>query len=216
MKKLKEVIRYGLPETNSSSSHSVVISRLDKSNIDKEKYLSFLPNEDGVINIPKSDIDFGDRGFAASNDSMIKLQLVISLLAQKSDTIQEFGKRLFWLKRILCNFTGASDVIFDGLTEFNDIYKSYFNLEGGAESQGYTYIIKDSLSNAFNEVDHQSYYSLFREILDNKDCMLDFIFNTDSWLFLGNDSLDMNERIEKTLREYRSNKKISFGMSNAI
>ena len=204
MKKIKEVIRDGLPETNSSSSHSVVISKLVKSDIDKERLLSFLPNENSIINIPKEiGVYFGNRGFAASNDSLVKLQLVISLLTKKTDSIQEFGKRLFWLKRILCNFTGATDVIFEGLVTLNDVYKTYYKRNEVVSADDHDYIIYEALEYAFGNVDHQSYQTLCRDILEDKDTVLDFIFNPDSWMFLGSDSIDMDKRIEDTLRNYK-------------
>ena len=79
MNKLKVVYREGLPETNSSSSHSVVITRSESKDIDK----NYIPiREDGTIVIPKYDgeiFDFGRSGFEAHNDFITKAVFVISL-----------------------------------------------------------------------------------------------------------------------------------------
>ena len=54
--KIRKVFRIGLPETNSSSSHSVTISMTN--NFQDPKVWNLYPNEDGIIHVPGS-ISFG-------------------------------------------------------------------------------------------------------------------------------------------------------------
>ena len=206
MIKLREVVRYGLPETNSSSSHSVVISKLENNKIN---CTALLPDKDGVIHIPPCDVYFGNCNFKSSNDSLIKLQLVISLLSNMSDSISSFGKKLSWIKEILCNFTGARDVVFEGISRFNEIYKnSIIEDKIDQDFRRYDYIIYESLGSAFGDVDHQSVDYLIDNIFENKHTILDFIFNPDSWLFLSSDCCDSAGLIEKVLSDYKGSTRL--------
>ena len=189
MKRLKKVIRSGLPETNSSSSHSVIISKMAKT--DEIDFLSLLPNEDGIIEIPKPVVDFGNTGFSSYNSPLVKLQLVLSLVATNAEDAVQLSKLLGWLKTLLCNFTGAKDVKFLGLEEYNydDDYTEY----------SYFW---ETIGVCFGSVDHQSRESLYNCIFEKNQVILDFIFNPDSWLFLGSDSYDIEALINKEVGEY--------------
>lgn len=187
MKSLKKVIRDGLPETNSSSSHSVIISKMAKTN---EIDFSLLPNDEGIIEIPKPAEEFGNTGFTSYNSPLVKLQIVLSLIATKAENAIHLSKLLGWLKVLLCNFTGAKDVKFLGLEELNYNY---------LYDHDYFWEILDS---CFGSVDHQSRESLCECIFDKNQVILDFIFNPDSWLFLGSDCYDTDFLINKKISEY--------------
>lgn len=187
MKRLKKVIRNGLPETNSSSSHSVIISKMAKT--DEIDFLSLLPNEDGIIEIPKPVVDFGNTGFSSYNSPLVKLQLVLSLIATNAEDAVQLCKLLGWLKVLLCNFTGAKEVKFLGLKEFDCEYEEY----------SYFW---ETAGSCFGSVDHQSRESLCNCIFEKNQVILDFIFNPDSWLFLGSDSYDTEALINKEVGEY--------------
>ena len=193
MRTFKRVIRDGLPETNSSSSHSIIINKLSKnSDVD---YLSLLPNKDGIIEIPKpTSIDFGNVGFSPINSPLAKLQLVVSLAATNANSLTELGKILGWLKVLLCNFTGAKDVRFLGLSDLHG-----FRVEDLEDSNYFWEYIEC----CFSLVDHQSRSDLQDCIFENKEIILDFIFNKDSWLFLSSDSCNNDSLIsEKLSKDY--------------
>ena len=190
MKRLKKVIRSGLPETNSSSSHSVIISKMAKT--DEIDFLSLLPNEDGIIEIPKPVVDFGNTGFSSYNSPLVKLQLVLSLVATNAEDAVQLSKLLGWLKVLLCNFTGAKEVKFLGLKEFDCEYGFY---------EEYSYFW-ETAGSCFGSVDHQSRESLCNCIFEKNQVILDFIFNPDSWLFLGSDCYDTEALINSEIGEY--------------
>lgn len=190
MKRLKKVIRSGLPETNSSSSHSVIISKMAKT--DEIDFLSLLPNEDGIIEIPKPIVEFGNTEFSSHNSPLVKLQLVLSLVATNADDAVQLSKLLGWLKTLLCNFTGAKDVRFLGLKEFDCKY-------GFDEEYSYFW---ETAGVCFGSVDHQSRESLYKCIFEKNQVILDFIFNPDSWLFLGSDCYDTETLINREVGVY--------------
>ena len=193
MKKLLEVRRIGLAETNSSSSHSVIINSIDR----KFDLKSLLPDENNIVRIPYLRVDFGNTNFQAFNNPVIKIQLVLSILGQFSEDLIDFGKKIFRLKRILCDFSGANDFIFEGLEH---LVKNY----NDTRKEGYEDSFYEVLDCTLSLVDHQSSRGLKINIFENKESVLNFIFNEDSWLFLSSDCCDNETLILNVLRKHYS------------
>lgn len=199
MNKLKVVYREGLPETNSSSSHSVVITRSESKDIDK----SYIPiREDGTIVIPRYDgeiFDFGRSSFEAHNDFITKTVFVISL----SIGCKPLTKFLKLLKETICSFTGAKDVIFEAIEEYNNQITRCLSSEDYIDyyNKDINWILSEHLDTSFGTVDHES-LDLRDEVFENKDTLKNFLFNPDSWLFLGSDGSDMEAEIKKVFQEY--------------
>lgn len=172
MKKVRIIKRDGLPETNSSSSHSVVI---DMSNYFPDSEVFSLPmDENNNIHIP-GNINFGWE-WEKYNDALTKIQYVCGIICDKNP------KKVKQLKEIVKNFTGANNVIFD----WEEDYKK--RIEAGEEPE--------DVWKAVPEIDHNS-SDIFCEITENKDTLKNFIFNPNSWLFLGNDNGGDSEQFFK-------------------
>ena len=73
-------------------------------------------------------------------------------------------KKLSTLSNLVCKFTGANGVKFTWVNSKTD--------DGG-----------------YPEIDHES-TCIFDHIVDNKDSLKNFLFNSKSWLFTGNDNSD--------------------------
>ena len=190
---IKKVIRFELPETNSSSSHSVIISELKNGNNNLEII-------DGVVYIPNpDDFEFSRTNFQAYNDTITKIVFTIAIY-NSTHELGELMKFLNNLRYIICSYTGASNVVFKAIDKFNSVSKRYKN-----EDDDFFEDLDDMLWEicdvAFGSVDHES-TDLVYEILDNKDSLKNFIFSEDSWLFLGSDGVDMEENILKTLKKH--------------
>ena len=87
-----------MPETNSSSSHAVIIGR---GNLVKD---SLKIDDDGIIRIP-GNVSFG-WDLEIFKDPLSKIQYAAGLLGRGS------SKRLNLLKSVIKNYTGAKDVEF--------------------------------------------------------------------------------------------------------
>lgn len=178
--KIKQVFRFELPETNSSSSHSVVINRYSISNITAED----VPvDENGNLVLPKGASFSSDRRFF--NDIKNKLLYVCGLIYSRY-SIEESEKKLKELAEAIKNFTGINDVIFEwvGCKEEKDdtCYGEY--------SHPY--------------IDHES-LDLADIVLSPKENMLNFIFNKKSWLIIEHDSDCTNLRdYDKTIEQVPS------------
>jgi hypothetical protein len=180
--KLKIVIR-NLPETNSSSSHSVVI---DGSTVDYNKdYWNFPIDDEGVIHIP--DASFG-REWDKFNTVLEKTQYACGLICRRTDG-EETMKKLEKVKDLIIEFTGAKDVQFDWFPEYYEgIMSQGKDLNGELK-----YYEEDTFG---PEIDHQS-VDLYYEVLESEDTLKNFIFNPKSWLFLGSDESDPSEGFYK-------------------
>lgn len=171
MKRIKKVIRTNFPETNSSSSHSVVICT-DKGSLvpfQNDKYSLHVRN-DGTLFIPGRGEDFGWE-YEKYNSIIEKLWYVCGIIFKYE---REYGrKKRKLLIDILKKYTGAKKVIF----EWEEKNRSAEN-----------YDPEDiySVSGA-PEIDHNS-SDIFQEIIESRDSIKNFIFNSRSWLFLGNDN----------------------------
>lgn len=205
--KFKTVFRNELPETNSSSSHSVVINQLSN-----KGYTEIELDENGVFIIPDgTNYDFGRSSFIATNELKDKIAFVIALGLDIGKPMKKFLKLL---KRTICLYTGAKDVVFDGIKSYNRMFKE--NLESGAFEDYYgsdiIWMMKDLQSSAFESVDHQS-RDISTDIFENSDSLKDFLFNQDSWLFLRDDSVGDSEIIKFLDNKYKT--EVSNGFSYA-
>lgn len=137
---MKKLIRNGVFETNSSSSHSISVA---KDNMDFVMD-TIYPDQNGVIKVFGEEFGWGWEKF---NDSMTKLAYVF----------QDQGSNCFdMIVEVVKEQTGALEVVFD-------------------EAGGY--------------IDHDG-CGTASEVCENKESLRQFIFNKNSWLFIGNDNSD--------------------------
>ena len=164
--KLKKVIRSGVLETNSSSSHSVCICSDPEvcKKGDKVWDLDFL--DDGSVYIPSPTICFG-RNLFKSNRCLMKIQYAYGLAFSVAP------RRQYEITELIKKVTGAKDV----KIEWVEKYKEELKKRKG--------ILREMYVDA-PEVDHQS-LDLFDEIFENEDTLREFIFNPKSWLYGGSD-----------------------------
>ena len=93
MKGFLEKLREDMPETNSSSSHAVVIGKGNRSGKD------LFVNKDGVVRIP-GNVDFGWE-VDTITDPLTKIQYAIGLLGGKNKL-----KKLKLLTDVIKEYTG--------------------------------------------------------------------------------------------------------------
>ena len=164
MKSIKVVKRIGLPQTNSSSDHSIIIcSDNTESNV-----FSFQPSDDGCYHVTGGR-DFGWE-WEKFNDVETKLTYTCAIIygePGKDDYDQEIQR----VKDVFKKFTGYPLVV-----DWDEEYDP--------EDEDSCYH-KPS-------VDHQS-SDIVYEIMETNETIKDFIFNPNSWLFLGNDNSDADE-----------------------
>jgi hypothetical protein len=135
---MKKIVRTGVFETNSSSSHSLSVAREDQEFV----YDTIYPDQNGVINVTGEEFGWG---WSKHNDSMTKLAYVFQD-AHESD--------YDLIKEVVMKQTGATEVNFD-------------------ENGGY--------------IDHDG-VGTTDDIRCNSEDLRNFIFNKNSWLFIGNDN----------------------------
>lgn len=182
MENIKVVIRKYLPETNSSSSHSVVIATGSVGQVDKyvtpgSPYWDLPMDKEGYIHIPSR--SFG-REWDKFNTVLSKVQYVCGLIIGTSMTEADSHPRLKELADILVSFSGAKGVIFDWLPAYyNHIQEIGDDIEE----------LKYWESPDGCEIDHQS-MDLADDILESTQTIKDFIFDPKSLLFLGSDESD--------------------------
>lgn len=135
---MKKIIRTGVFETNSSSTHSLSVAREDQEFVMETIY----PDQNGVINVLGQEFGWGwDR----YNDAMTKLAYAFQ---DSSDHDYDL------IKEVVMKQTGATEVNFD-------------------EGDGY--------------IDHDG-VGTTKDIRHNTEQLRNFIFNKNSWLFIGNDN----------------------------
>lgn len=160
-------IRFGLPETNSSSTHSLILSQraIKRS---KEEILDELGNfiKNGVLTVTGTSFGWEQEKY---NDTYTKIQYTAAQICAGQDpseytdcpeeTPRRYEKTLSYLGELIRDYLGLKKVVFEFLDE-NKIWP---------------------------EIDHQS-RDLYFEILESRESMLSFIFNDYSWLFTSNDN----------------------------
>ncbi len=138
-------IRQSVFETNSSSSHSITISNISDDGL---MDLSLIPDENG--NIVLNGGEFGWQ-WERFNDALTK-----------ANYCAVDGRNNELLREVICEQTGAKDVIFNFTTT-------------------------DYTSNNHSYIDHDS-EGVSYEAVSSKENLRQFIFNKTSWLFLGNNN----------------------------
>lgn len=185
MKNLKIVIRKDLPETNSSSSHSIVINTREVNNITPDGLLWDLKmDEDGFIHIPTTNSTFG-REYEKFNSVLKKIQYACGLIRG------EDYEKLSLLQELLVEFTGCKGVKFDWLGEYyKDLQEASIE---DIDKFGFDYYYEYGPA-----VDHQS-LELEYDVWENKEVLKNFIFNSNSWLYLGDDGGYLDLKTQKEL-----------------
>lgn len=172
---IKQKIRLNLPETNSSSSHSLVIGYNNnylKSRMDALKELEPYLNDNGILTVNSA--EFGWE-------------------CGKSNNIYE---KLQYLMAISCSYHGCG---WEEETE-NDrakVQKLLAKVEKIVKD--YTGIIGVEFETSGSSVDHQS-VDLYNDIVESTRSIKNFLFSSQSWVFLGNDNSG-DELGEKEMRD---------------
>lgn len=108
---MKQLIRKGVFETNSSSSHSIAIATEDKEFVLDTIY----PNQDGIIVINGD--EYGWEWFK-HNDAETKASYAAQSFVNDDDSLDI-------LKEVIMEQTGATEIIFSGLSEGYIDHESY-------------------------------------------------------------------------------------------
>ena len=174
---IREVIRAGgLIETNSSSSHALVICD-DVRSFAKPGDKEFdLDIRDGVLYVPAGK-DFGWE-YEKSNSCSVKLQYTCALFFNNYRPLHT-QKIATKLERLLKNFLGVTKVVFEWEEEYIEQMK-----EDGEKVR--TNFGEYCLS--CPTIDHQSVEDAQESILENNNSIINFIFNKKSWWYGGNDN----------------------------
>lgn len=169
---IKEVIRKNLPETNSSSSHSVVIS-LDPTGIIGETEWDLIIDKDGNLHIPEF-MSFG-REFFCTNSALTKLQyLSCHYIYGPFMDRGGISKKIHKFRSVLKNILGINNIIVEEYVEFCKGINS-----GELDASDIPYY-------EYPEVDHES-QDIFDEILESEETIKNFILNKNTWLYGGSD-----------------------------
>lgn len=163
---MNKIIREGVFETNSSSSHSISISNSDAI------YDSIYPNEDGIIELNGK--HFGWE-YLKYNDSLTKANYIFLYIR---DWCEEY-KQQEWnddLKKY-----EVVNIIPNKSEEFMELFSDIILKQTGA------YSLKTDTKDGY--IDHESVESRKLDYLfQDKELLRKFIFDKNSWLFLGNDN----------------------------
>ena len=172
-KRVKEVIREDLPETNSSSSHSVVISMKSENNLKREDW-NLNIDDDLVLHIPPFS-DFGRYSFC-SNSPLVKIQYLSCYFIDGFYTNRVLiSKLIYKFESVLKDILGIKSVSFDAAV---DIWTAMKKQE-----------LSEDYDIEFPKIDWQS-LDLKEEILESQETIRNFILNPDSWIYGGDDSCD--------------------------
>ena len=159
---IKRKIRLNLPETNSSSSHSLVIGYSNhlKSREDVLRELEPYIDDSGTLRVARAEFGWED---GKSNSVYCKLQYLMAISCSYygcgydeesfSDKVK-VQKLLGIVERLVKEYTGLKEVEFE--------------MDGSG-------------------VDHQS-VDLYTEIVETNSSIKQFLFSEQSWIFLGNDN----------------------------
>lgn len=186
-RKIKKVIRVGLPETNSSSSHSVSINLSNDLIMPGDPRFN-LKIRKGILYVP----EYKSTGSADSfgwetekyNDPKTKLQYVCGILCTDYESRSGLIK-IAKFKRLLRSILGVKDIKFEWDTKFSKDLKKYRDKhKNGYDEEDDSYPYRNC-----PEINHNS-HDIFEEIIESPETIKKFIFNPKSWLYLGNDNSD--------------------------
>lgn len=166
MKDIKITVRENLPETNSSSSHSVAI-RMDNQVWCKDP-LPVAP--DGYLYVKGE--DFG-REWDEFHGPLPKIQYAAALVAGSFEDLSR-------LEKVICSFTGIKGVIWTWIPEW---YESLIKYSSNPEELRWR--LADD-ERGFPEVDHES-RDLYLDIFESDETLKTFIFDLGTTLYLGAD-----------------------------
>lgn len=150
-------IRRGVFETNSSSSHSIVIDR------SCALYETIYPDDEGKIVLTGGQFGWG---YEEHNDAFTKANYMAVFISEGTSSAHEQLGRQEMFIRVICEHTGAKEVVFDFDT--NDW-----------KHPNHSYI------------DHQSNWQgggAGHEALESEETLKNFIFNPNSTLIIDNDN----------------------------
>lgn len=183
---MKRVIRRGVFETNSSSTHSVSI--VGKNDYTHTIDVNDLPTPRDLVvdrRYNKVITHFGEFGWGplVYNDPAVKLSYLITMVAETEAKHIEAKEQYFETEGFkLINDTIASKLNCDGVLLEDNIDISTYNYANGDQT---SYIKIDGY------IDHQSYepFDSLKEFLDHYDVSAeDFIFDDNCLLFILNDN----------------------------
>lgn len=184
---IKRVTRK-LPETNSSSSHSLIIDMESVELLDPSIDLFDYDKEGNIL--LKDDIEFG-RSNGKYNDLYTKLVYASAAICRRVDGIEDICKRLAELEKVVVDFTGVKGIRFLWIEEnFNRIerdkrigeeikYRSTFN----------------ELYECSPEIDHDS-IDRTDEVLESEETLKNFLFNRNSYIITGGDDSEDNDYLD--------------------
>lgn len=184
-----KIVKKGIIETNSSSSHSLT---LGKNNFikpgDKEWDINI---KDRILYIPTCE-SFGWEYFKL-NTCQQKLQYLSGLCFYEGDISISAQKEIKKLKSLLCKVFDVDDVIFEWVEEYR---KEELKEEMNTPGFNPTYTDFSPVT-----VDHES-RDLKNEIMETEETLRSFLFSRDSWVFGGNDGADSPIGFYKEEKQY--------------
>lgn len=192
----KVLIRSGVYETNSSSTHCITLQE------DINKDTSLLPDKEGFIYLTTGEFEWEWESYGDSyNKASYLLTDCKSLIENNNEkNILLLEKYINNLKEVIKKNTYCKDVLYKGVD--NIVFPLLKGLREEEEDGRY--------SDSFSVVDHQS-SGISYEILNNKEYLYNFIFNKNSYLFTGNDN---EQRPDTFYKNYDPNKTIkAFGFN---
>lgn len=175
MKNRIKIVEKGIIETNSSSSHSLIIGNDNFIKEGDEEWDIDIRNR--ILYIPNC-LSF-DLSFFKFNSCQRKLQYLSSLYFSDGNISVSFQKRIKKLKRMLCNIFKVDDVVFECI-------ENYLKNELREE-------LKDPEFDPYfcnfspPTVDHES-RCLVDEIVESEKTLSSYLFSRNSWVFGGSDN----------------------------
>lgn len=184
-----------MPETNSSSSHTLTI--YGENMLRREEILKIpgLISPDGkTITIPGgNDEDFG-RYSQDFNDVVSKLQYVTASLSY-------YPERKVIIEKVLKDYLGVENVVYDWYDDA--AVESWCDQNPNKDLRDCPLIYREDGSELpmENIVDHESMYLVDDHICESEETLRDFLFSPNSWIFAG--ECDVTEPGDKfpSLRE---------------
>ena len=182
---IKHVFRIGVEETNSSSTHTIVVG--GKNDLVKrgDPDLGLNIGEDNILRIPWRE-EFGWE-YAKSNRTQTKIQYAAALLCRDIKTTRG-QKSIMWFKNLLKHYLGVDDVVFEWEDNYKETLKEAVDNSGELSPSEISDLIDSNYTPT--EINHQSWGDANDVILENKDTLIRFMFSRGSWWYGGNDNSD--------------------------
>lgn len=160
-----ENVRKSTFETNSSSSHSIVIKELQEGDVLDLGYLT--PNDEGILYVGPG--QFGWET-ARHRDSGTKASYLLTSLMLTKNSVEEFN-------RVLFDVTEAKMIM---------LSNSLYNRDGAIDGE----VGDEDHDDYSHYIDHESYYVPQQVLSGGYEAIKNFIFNPASILYTGNDNDD--------------------------